>query len=316
MDILHYGTKRHSGRYPWGSGDRPYQHSHNINAADSESTKPSQSDRDKQTNTTFNFKSWMQKQKYLLDRKLVKAGIKDDPMFRVGSQWLSQHDSEWQEVEVRRRRDTGEAIYANAAKVIQDFQNENLNNPYQKKYKGFKKFDVGCVNMDFGQDGTTQNCTKCTAALELRKRGYDIAAGRQTYPAGADAFTYWFKGAKREKFDVDKCDDILKGYGQNASGALVGRYPNNGGGHAMFWSRDSDTGQFMVSDGQNSSFFGSVKEAFDHYGFDKSQGAWTYRLDNCEPDFNHMAEDSVIRSPFGTNTKVRNKNSGRIVDRW
>lgn len=25
--LLHYGTKRHSGRYPWGSGDNPYQHS-------------------------------------------------------------------------------------------------------------------------------------------------------------------------------------------------------------------------------------------------------------------------------------------------
>ena len=23
--IMHYGTKRHSGRYPWGSGERPYQ---------------------------------------------------------------------------------------------------------------------------------------------------------------------------------------------------------------------------------------------------------------------------------------------------
>ena len=23
--ILHYGTKRHSGRYPWGSGEHPYQ---------------------------------------------------------------------------------------------------------------------------------------------------------------------------------------------------------------------------------------------------------------------------------------------------
>lgn len=25
--LEHYGTKRHSGRYPWGSGDNPYQHS-------------------------------------------------------------------------------------------------------------------------------------------------------------------------------------------------------------------------------------------------------------------------------------------------
>lgn len=27
-DVLeHYGTPRHSGRYPWGSGKDPYQHS-------------------------------------------------------------------------------------------------------------------------------------------------------------------------------------------------------------------------------------------------------------------------------------------------
>lgn len=26
-ELAHYGTKRHSGRYPWGSGENPYQHS-------------------------------------------------------------------------------------------------------------------------------------------------------------------------------------------------------------------------------------------------------------------------------------------------
>ena len=25
--LMHYGVKRRSGRYPWGSGDNPYQHS-------------------------------------------------------------------------------------------------------------------------------------------------------------------------------------------------------------------------------------------------------------------------------------------------
>ena len=24
-ELMHYGTKRHSGRYPWGSGENPYQ---------------------------------------------------------------------------------------------------------------------------------------------------------------------------------------------------------------------------------------------------------------------------------------------------
>ena len=28
--LLHYGTKYHSGRYPWGSGDDPYQHSGDL----------------------------------------------------------------------------------------------------------------------------------------------------------------------------------------------------------------------------------------------------------------------------------------------
>ena len=25
--LMHYGIKRRSGRYPWGSGENPYQHS-------------------------------------------------------------------------------------------------------------------------------------------------------------------------------------------------------------------------------------------------------------------------------------------------
>lgn len=30
MELMHYGTKRHSGRYPWGSGENPYQHDNNF----------------------------------------------------------------------------------------------------------------------------------------------------------------------------------------------------------------------------------------------------------------------------------------------
>ena len=28
--LAHYGTPRHSGRYPWGSGEDPYQNSMNF----------------------------------------------------------------------------------------------------------------------------------------------------------------------------------------------------------------------------------------------------------------------------------------------
>ena len=26
QELYHYGTPRNSGRYPWGSGENPYQH--------------------------------------------------------------------------------------------------------------------------------------------------------------------------------------------------------------------------------------------------------------------------------------------------
>lgn len=29
-ELMHYGTPRHSGRYPWGSGDNPYQHEYDF----------------------------------------------------------------------------------------------------------------------------------------------------------------------------------------------------------------------------------------------------------------------------------------------
>ena len=29
--LVHYGTPRHSGRYPWGSGKDPYQSASSLN---------------------------------------------------------------------------------------------------------------------------------------------------------------------------------------------------------------------------------------------------------------------------------------------
>lgn len=37
--LMHYGTPRHSGRYPWGSGKRPHQHSKSISNSIHEKAK-------------------------------------------------------------------------------------------------------------------------------------------------------------------------------------------------------------------------------------------------------------------------------------
>ena len=42
--VMHYGTPRHSGRYPWGSGDNPYQRSKTFRAHVADMRKSGMSD--------------------------------------------------------------------------------------------------------------------------------------------------------------------------------------------------------------------------------------------------------------------------------
>ena len=44
--LMHYGTPRHSGRYPWGSGEDPYQHSGNFASRVQELKKSGMSEKD------------------------------------------------------------------------------------------------------------------------------------------------------------------------------------------------------------------------------------------------------------------------------
>ena len=45
-ELMHYGTKRHSGRYPWGSGETPYQHSGDFKSRVDELKKAGKSEKE------------------------------------------------------------------------------------------------------------------------------------------------------------------------------------------------------------------------------------------------------------------------------
>ena len=51
--LEHYGTKRHSGRYPWGSGDNPYQHSGDFLSRVEELKKKGLSEKEKTINDSL-----------------------------------------------------------------------------------------------------------------------------------------------------------------------------------------------------------------------------------------------------------------------
>lgn len=239
---------------------------------------------------------------------------------------MNGHDFDWQEV-TKFGGDLGDG-WENPATVIQRgldkgemyWQNKSANDRAYHDIGTLSPGEVKRCNPGYGNDGTTQNCAKCSASLELRLRGFDIAAGRQTYPSSVDAQSFWFKDAQRVDYDYDVAEEALSSYGANTSGTLSFKYPGGSGGHAVHWTNDSK-GNFSIQDGQNGRLFGSLSDMMNEYGGDIDGSISTFRLDNCEPNWDNLASDSVIRLTsdiVGEDKyhKVKNKFSERVVDTW
>lgn len=181
------------------------------------------------------------------------------------------------------------------------------------------------INPGYGSPGTTQNCAKCSATLELALHGYTASAGRQSFPSTSDAPEYWWNGAKAVEYDNDSCESSLRSYGPGTSGTISISYPNSNNGHAMHWTNDNN-GRFTIEDGQNGRIFSSLSEMTSAYGADTSRGYTTYRLDNCEPNWDHMAQDSVVRisstkdeySGIGNRglRNASNPDAAEVYNRW
>lgn len=235
---------------------------------------------------------------------------------RDGTKWVSGltngHDFNWREVSLY------DATYSSPATVIRNDSkalrfDDNSSIALTHSLGMIDDKDLTDINAGHGQRGTTQNCAKCASALEFRLRGYNITAGRQTYPSSSDAAELWWKGAKRVNYTVDSADRSLRSYGKNTSGTLCFRYPHGAGGHAVHWTNDA-YGRFEIQDGQHGRRFPSVKALIDAYGGDTKAHVATYRLDNCEPNWDYIEQDSVIRT--AQNGKVYNIVQKRYVDTW
>lgn len=231
---------------------------------------------------------------------------------------ISGHDFDWQETTLY--NETGneqDSYYRTPAEQIKMHPGAHqfTDLPTLRAHHEYKYTDADLkeCNPDFGSPGTTQNCAKASMAMELRLRNYGISAGRQTYPSSTDAPSLWFKGAKRIDASVKDTEKLLKRYGKKTSGCLSFRY-DNGSGHMVHWTNDSK-GKFQIQDGQNGRVFDSISEMLSVYGGSTTLDIASFRLDNCQPDYDMMAQDSVIRRSWN-NSYVINKNSGRRVDTW
>lgn len=196
----------------------------------------------------------------------------------------------------------GRKIYPAIGTVIKDFENAGLGNPYPGPKDITAVMMQGGVNPNYGDPGTTNNCTFCSSALELAGQGYAVCARRALGGVSADSFERWFDGAKTKVSDTwDEMSKELDAMPEGASGVLQGYYGSglgdNKGGHSVHWSKKY--GQLWVEDGQINKTH-TLSDTKDFYGFGEGGCCFT-RLDGCKPNWDAIAEDGVI----GVNNESR-----------
>lgn len=267
----------------------------------------------------------------ILDRvtssKLMNKKFISDIANKYSEKLAQKHDEEWEEVTETTRN--GKKVYENVADILDKNPNAYKKTPppnWSDKNINRIMAEASRTNPDYPEDGSTMNCTKCVLAFELRKRGYDLQAGRtdigMPYPYN---YTYWF-GLNRDTFGRNaamgkKGASMIENAPPNSSGVMSVTMNDLDFVHVVHWSKTKE-GKLLIIDPQSASDksmpskWNSIEEACKDMDASIISQDCAIRLDNLEPDFSEIAEDSGLRLNNGSRSKLRNKRSGKVVDSW
>lgn len=197
----------------------------------------------------------------------------------------------------------GKSVYKVAAPALVAMQVE-LTTP--DSFSDLKKIDnkqssddhVDAINPKYKKTtyDYSMNCSFCTAAYDLRKRGYDVEANPISQVEGytIDDVCSWYKGAKSvSKTDVEfqyqkqmkdnpreapnkaeMLTETLKSNGEGARGHLA-LYWVGGGGHDIIW--EVENGEVVYRDCQTGESMKDLEYLNYSYSYDY------VRTDNLEP---------------------------------
>lgn len=158
----------------------------------------------------------------------------------------------------------------------------------KKENIGTPEEDMAEVNPNRNTKGYTKNCMYCSAAFDLRRRGYDVNA-RSRDSGGIDLeISDWYVSPKTETYETAK-DTIAAAKSQpnGSRGMISGQGP--WGGHELAY--EVNNSKLTIYDAQANKVWSEAK-------FKKfyAQGTVT-RLDNVEPNWKGIgeviSEDSV-----------------------
>lgn len=210
---------------------------------------------------------------------------------------------------------------AKSEKLSESLKKELTEREFDSRVGFFKKsktasndisFDLSEINKgNRFKKGGTSNCTFCTTAYELRRRGYDVHANLTSTGRSRTHASKFFKNAVVESdsrlFETSK-GSTLREYinelsahiakqGDGARGNFCGKY-QFGGGHSIAY--EVMNGKTVFLDGQTGKRYASAEEALQW--FTPGQSNW-WRTDNLEIDTERIKE---AVSTIGVHSKYRN----------
>lgn len=224
-DLMHYGIKRRSGRYPYGSGERPYQGEYRIKKY----TTPG-----------------VEKAKRNIKNIGRQAAIYFPPYLIYSLTHLQVYKPK-------------------SYFVQKDGPIEKLSEFKKKEVETTPEADVKKANKGYGKNGTVENCPNCVSAFEMRRRGYDVQARRSSYGHTSSEIMSWFgkkdSDIKRPNFDIpiqqenenrkqyyqrayDNFCNALEKEGDGARGVVFLEFEQSYGAHVFNWTVENGTTKF------------------------------------------------------------------------
>lgn len=174
--------------------------------------------------------------------------------------------------------------------------------PNIEKHNHISDEELASINPKYGETGTTSNCACCSSAIEMRKMGYNVHAGRMQDGVADGGIDWYFEGETRnEPNSVGEMAESWKKAGPNAHGILTVRCKdeNNGQewGHAMCWEND-EKGNTTILDGQVNKRMDLATAVKDLNIQDHN--LVSYDMTNAKPNLANMTEDHIYESEINT----------------
>lgn len=292
-DVLeHYGIKRRSGRYPWGSGDRPYQNS-------------SKHGSDYALNRTFKKAVANEERK-----QAVREAINSLPGLLLGPYGLLMANQ----------------TYNNYIKSIHNYDRtdyKTVQDPVEKMDEMDKipppppplNKNLEAVNPKHDRYGTVNNCQYCVVAADMRERGYDVQARLRNDGGYEKDISKWYNNPPKfthlnvPPLTKDESNDSrreraysmmmkhLEKQGEGARG-YFGIEFMWGGGHAMYYKVEN--GKVNIYNPQNTNDDVTNTLAMAH-----PNGFSYLRLDNLTPREDGVGDAVISRKKANHKTPRR-----------